>query len=81
MTVFSAYPADNKRNWHNSTSEADCKEWANWSEQQEADQGIDSIIRISNNTTLQTIKVVRIEEENRTDEDQFQSIWLGTAFD
>ena len=35
--VFSAFPLGDQTNWHSLASEADCKEKAGWSEQQEVD--------------------------------------------
>ena len=63
MGVFFYLSTDNQSNCIKSTSDAEWKKQADWSEQQEqkkSTQGLDSTIKISNNTVLQTIKVVRI---------------------
>ena len=62
MGVYSAYPDGNKRNWYNLASEAECKELETDKNNKKLAQGLSSIIRISNNTIIQNINVVRIED-------------------
>ena len=58
--IFSAYSSDNQKTDKIRHQKTEYKKRVDWSHQLEADTGSASIIKISNNTGLYSIKVVRI---------------------